>query len=164
VNNDKLVERLLPDFPDPKVRRLFVTPEISDLLDGRIHAGALSPSEVDGLITRFRAGLLVRVSRKKAQRKRNHPELEWLDGFDQIWVMCFRRLRPGLRILGRFYEKDHLVLLRHYDKRVLVKKYLEAEREVIDDWEKLFGTRAAHSGTDFGDYMSGSVRDIDEAI
>lgn len=53
------------------------------------------------------------------------------------------------------------MLLRAWDKRSLVGNYEKAAKEVIDDWEKVFGTRSAHSAAEIGDYYSGVFRDVD---
>ncbi len=67
--------------------------------------------------------------------------------------------------MGRFFDKDHLVLLNAYDKHELVKKTYEvAEKEVIAAWDAIFGARRPFSGAEFSDYMSGGVFDVDEKI
>jgi hypothetical protein len=143
---------------DVSVRRLLVTEEISDLLDGKTRFGEFPSVSAEALIAIFCAGYLLRVSRKTTKKL---PDLERLEGHDEVWSLCPRRPKPGWRLLGRFYEKDHLVLLRPWEKHRLAGNYDKAAKEVIADWEKAFGTTSSHRGTEMRDYISGIFRDVD---
>ena len=101
------------------------------------------------------------VSRRVTKRK---PDIERIEGFDEVWALCARQPKPGWRILGRFYEKDVFVAVRPWEKNKLLARYQEAAREVIEDWQRLFGPKAAHGGNAISDYLSGVVRDVDEPI
>lgn len=155
----KVVERR-PFRPlGPPVRRLFVSDEVADLLDGRTEYGQFPAVEAEKVIGIFCAGQRIGVSRKKTEQR---PELERLEGFDEVWSLCLRRPRPGWRLLGRFYQKDHLILLRGWDKHKLFNQYEKASEQIIKDWEVLFGTKSSHSGEWYTGYISGVVRDVDE--
>lgn len=151
------------ELPNP-VGRLSVTEEIANLLDGKLAFGEFPDVDAEKLIGRFCAGHLLYFSRKKVVRKKKdlQPELERLEGFDEIWCLCPRKPIPGWRLLGRFHGKNHLVLLRPWDKRKLANNYELAAKEVVDDWQKLTGSASAYQGKDLADYYSGHIRDVDE--
>jgi hypothetical protein len=139
----------------------LVTPAIEDLLTGRTLSGIFPDVNTELLIGRYAAGHLLTVSREKTDKK---PDLEQLVGCNEVWALCPRVPRPGWRILGRFYEKDVLVLLRPWEKKKLFGHYPEAASEIEADWIKIFGNRATHTGNDIGDYLSGVFKDVDEKI
>lgn len=140
------------------VRRLYVTQEISDLLDGKMKFGQFPNLDCEKLIGRFCAGHLLVISRKKTKRR---PDLERLEGYDEIWSLCPRTPRPGWRLLGRFLEKDRLVLFRAWDKYALAGNYDRAAAQVIEDWKSKFGEAAPCTGIELTDYVSGVIRDVD---
>jgi hypothetical protein len=139
-------------------RQLLVTDEICDLLDGKTKFGRFPNVAAERIIGIFSAGHLIRISRKKNTKR---PELERLEGYDDVWSLCLRIPPPGWRLLGRFYSKDRLVLLRAWDKHDLFTKYDVAAREVIEDWIKIFGTADCHRGQELSEYLSGVIRDVD---
>jgi hypothetical protein len=136
-----------------------VSTEVADLLDGRTAFGQFPAFEAERLIGIFCAGQLITISQKKNERR---PDLERLEGFDEVWSFCLRRPVPGWRLLGRFLSKDHLILLRGWDKHKLFNRYKEAAQQIIDDWEGLFNTKVAHSGGWYSGCLSGVIRDADE--
>ena len=142
-------------------RWLLVTPEVEDLLKGRASRGLFPHVNAELLIGRYAAGHLVTVSRQLTEER---PNLEQLVGFDEVWALCPRIPRPGWRILGRFYERDVLVLLRPWEKAKLAGHYPEAAAQVISDWERIFGDQPPHRGSDIADYLSGVLKNVDEAI
>lgn len=141
-----------------QVRRLYVTKEVSDLLDGKTRFGEFPNVDAERLIGIFCAGYLLRISRKKND---DAPDLERLEGYDEVWSLCPRKPKPGWRLLGRFLEKDRLVLFRAWDKHQLARNYERAAKEVIEDWERKFDKASPLRGTELSDYVSGVVRDVD---
>jgi hypothetical protein len=140
------------------VRRLYVTLEISDLLDGKTRFGQFPDREAEVLIGIFCSGQLLRISRKKNDHL---PDLERLEGYHEVWSLCPRKPKPGWRILGRFIEKNRLVLFRAWDKNRLARRYDVAAKEVIEDWEKKFGAKPPCTGPELNDYLSGVIKDVD---
>lgn len=155
----KIVERKPLHPVGAPVRRLSVSTDIAGLLDGRTEQGSFPAIEAEKMIGVFCAGQYITLSRKKNEVR---PDLERLEGFDEVWSFCLRRPRPGWRLLGRFIQKDHLVLLRGWDKHKLFKRYDEAAKQIVDDWKDLFETEVAHSGEWYSGYLSGVIRDADE--
>jgi len=141
------------------VRRLSVTTEVADLLDGRTAFGNFPAFEAERMIGIFCGGGYITISRKKNKVR---PDLEKLEGFDEIWSFCLRRPVPGWRLLGRFFQKDHLILLRGWDKHKLFNQYEKASEQIIEDWNALFETKVAHSGDWYSGYLGGVIRDADE--
>lgn len=155
----KIVERKPIRSVGGAVRRLSVSTEVADLLDGRAHPYSFPALEAERMIGIFCAGHYITISRKKSNLR---PDLEMLEGYDEVWSFCLRRPVPGWRLLGRFYQKDHLVLLKGWDKSQLAKQYDKAAADVIDDWRALTGTGVAHSGEWYSGYLGGVIRDADE--
>jgi len=138
---------------------LLVTPQIDALLDGHVVLGVFPEREAEILIGLYCAGHLVTVSRKKTKVK---PDVEQIEGTDEVWALCLRKPPPGWRILGRFYERGVFVALRAWDKRELYRNYPRASQEVIDDWTELFGAQPPHRGQNVDDYVGWVFRDVDE--
>ena len=156
----RVIERLPLRPLGEQKRFLLVAPQVDALLDGHINYGLFPSVSADKLIAVYEAGQLLLVSRKKTKRK---PDLEQIEGHDQVWALCARTPQPGWRLLGRFYDKDTLVALRAWDKRWLFSHYDEAATTVIADWHELFGPQQRpHAGTNVSDYVSGVFRDVDE--
>ena len=111
-------------------------------------------------------GIYCRGGYLSISRKKNdvRPDLEMLEGFEEIWSLCLRKPKPGWRLLGRFYHKDHLILLRAWDKHKLSNHYEKAAQQIIEDWSALFDTTVAHSGDWYSGYLSGVMRDADEPL
>jgi hypothetical protein len=94
--------------------------------------------------------------------RRAFPELERLEGLDEAWVMCFRKPRPGWRLLGRFMARDHFVALAAYARDALKtrKRYEQAAQQMIDQWRAMFGAIEPFRGDNPAAYLSGVVRDV----
>jgi hypothetical protein len=159
LQNKSILERLPLKPAGDQKRHLLVAPEIDALLDGHMFYGLFPDICADRLIATYSTGWLVTVSRKITKRK---PDIERIEGYDEVWALCPRRPPPGWRILGRFYEKDTFVALRAWEKNRLFRNYSQAAREVIEDWEALLGEQPPHRGTSVGDYLSEVFRDVDE--
>ena len=116
---------------------------------------------VDFLVVgRFVAGHLLCVTRKSAK----DADLEQLEEVDDVWALCFRKPRPGYRLLGRFLERDMFVGFRLYDRRTLDGKKVYSTRavEIIDSWKRDFGSLNPMSSKNLSAYLSGVVRDVDQ--
>jgi hypothetical protein len=163
VVDGKLVEREPARSTLPVARHLYVTPDIARLLDGgRPDAGFPSP-EATIITDRYMIGHLVVVSfSAKTDPPRAAPDMERMEGLEEAWVMCFRKPRPGWRLLGRFGAPGHFVALRAHDRHELKgKKVYEAKaKEMMGDWDILFPDTAPHQGYEAADYVSGVYRDV----
>lgn len=162
VRNGKLVERkpLRPD--SPHVRRLFVTPEIAHLLDGKRPNSGFPHYAADADIARYMASHLVFVSLTGNSKPK--PDLERLRDLDEVWAFCLRKLPPGWRIFGRFWEKNVFIGLSAYNRHDLgsAKRYGLKASPIPRDWEAIIGDAPPHRGNAVGDYVTEVYRDVDQ--
>ena len=159
IQKKRLLERLpLRPRSTNQKRHLLVTPQIDALLDGHLLGGIFPDLAAEKLIGIYSAGQLLTVSRRVTKRK---PDVEQIEGYDQVWALCARAPKPGWRILGRWYEKSTFVALRPWDKNLLFRNYERAALEVIEDWQELFGAQVPHSAAGVEDYVGGVYRDVD---
>ena len=152
-----LVREAFKPRSETQSRYLLVDPRIDGLLDGHIYKGIFPAVEAEKLIGIFSAGFLLTATRRKTARK---PDVEQIEGYDEVWALCPRKPKPGWRILGRFHAQGVLIALRAWDKRSLFNNYAKAAQEVIDDWNDM-GLEPPHTGATVGDYLGGVVRDAD---
>lgn len=119
--------------------------------------------QADALIHRFAAEHLMSVS--LLGNPDFSPDLERLDGMDEIWVFCFRKPRPGWRLFGRFIQKDHFIGLDLRDRHELGSRssYQFFATNAIAIWDRWIGKPPIRSNQ-LHDYLSGTVRDTDNAI
>jgi hypothetical protein len=154
----KLITRKPLRLQAEQKRHLYVTQEIADLLDGKTQRGLFPTVASETLIGRFCAGYLITVSRKRNDKR---PDLEQLEGLDEVWALCPRIPKPGWRLLGRFLSKGRLVLLRAWDKHKLASRYSEAGAEVINDWSQILPDHRPLRGASVEDYVGELYRDVD---
>jgi hypothetical protein len=130
-------------------------------MEGKTEFGRFPDLSTERMIGIFCAGQRISVSRRVTKKK---PDLECLEGLDEIWALCIRAraLPPGWRLLGRFYDRNVLVLFRAWDKRHLASQYPEAATEIREWWEELFKGRPPHRGKQIADYIGGVFYDVDE--
>jgi hypothetical protein len=152
-------------LPDD-VRRLLVTPKIDALLDGKPSHATLHLKGTDNLIADYCSGLRVVVAKRrpktKRERKKWRPDFERLEGYDEIWVLCARKHRPGWRFVGRFMEAGTLVLLKAWVKEEISDGYTREAPLVIDAWRDLFGDQRPFSATEIDAYFKGNVKDVED--
>ncbi len=168
-----LIQRLPLRDGAVESRQVFVTTKISEALDGKDGNVAGFPwTQADVLIGKFCAGQLVKValtSKKDGKFiKRGRygwPEIERMDGVDEVWILCIRKPQPGWRILGRFLRKNCFIGLELHDAHDLHKPddaYNNAAQKVIEVWNVVFGQQEPHRGKQIDDYMSGVWIDVNE--
>jgi hypothetical protein len=155
------VERIpFRPLADPR-RCLLLKPGIGEILDGTdVHTG-FPHIEADKVVGRYVAGHLIFVTRKSAE----DVDLEQLEDLDDVWALCFRKPRPGYRLLGRFLEQDTFVGFRLYDRHTLdgEEVYAAKAAEIIDDWKADFGSIEPLRSKDLAAYLSGDLyRDVDQ--
>jgi hypothetical protein len=141
-------------------RSLLLKPEIRDILDGSDVRLGFPHREADKIVGRYVAGYLLSVTRKSAE----DADLEQLEDLDDVWALCFRRPRPGYRVLGRFLERDMFVGFRLYDRHTLdgKKVYTARAAEIIHDWKRDFGSIDPLRSKDLTAYLGGVFRDVDQ--
>lgn len=148
-------------------RTILLPPELRTELRGEMKPGSEFPGTAAAeLVARFMLGLVLKVSQKNRRgwklKKPDQPDFERLEGYDEIWVLCFRKPGAGWRLSGRFLERDVLVLFDIRDKRDVDNDYKNVVTSVTSEWQKYFGDQAPHSGNWIDAYISGSHFDVDE--
>jgi hypothetical protein len=145
---------------DPK-RKLYVTPYIDSMLDGKQWATCFPHPFADDLVATYIAGWTVTASPSgdpdiKADFKR-------VRNVDDVWALCFRKPKPGWRALGRFLGRDEFVAVSIHDRHDLAgKRYEEKAREAIVAWHSLLGPTQPVRSADLDDYLGPVVRNEDE--
>jgi len=89
------------------------------LLDGGGVSLSFPDWEAEKVIGLYGARWLMMVSLSGRPRTGVEPDLERLEGLDEVWALCFRRPRPGWRVFGRFLQRDLFIGLLAYDRVVL---------------------------------------------
>ena len=145
-----------------QVRRLIIRPDMDTLLKGARPQTGFPHYKADFLFGSYAAGYLVTVS--LIGNSKAKPDLERLQGLDEVWALCFREPRPGWRFLGRFAQRNLFVGLRAYDRHTLgtIAKYHRQAEKIIDDWKSLLGDLQPQRGSNVSDYLSGVWRDVDQ--
>jgi hypothetical protein len=162
LSSPMLAPRLLKREPlrprGAQVREIWVTPEINCMLNGGGKDLGFPERDAETLVGIFSAGWMVTSSFKLNDSR---PDIERLEGLDEIWAFCLRKPPPGWRLLGRMIEKDKFIALSAWDKHALIGNYGEAARQVEEQWGSLFGQIPPLRGNVVSDYLS-NVRDLDE--
>jgi hypothetical protein len=82
-------------------------------------------------------------------------------GVDEVWEIRSRDPKPGLRIFGRFAERNVFVALNWSDRTSLgpqgSREWATAIRTCKAEWRKLFATYEPISGMPLDDYAPISV-------
>jgi hypothetical protein len=146
-----------PLRPSMAVRALYITPVVEGLLrDGRQEG---FPSvEAETILARFFLGHSIWVTFESAK----DCDLERLEDLDEIWAFCFRRPKPGWRLLGRFLAHNIFIGLNAYDRHQLgtAARYGHiATSAVTDRWKSIFGKTEPYRGNATRDYMGGVIYD-----
>jgi hypothetical protein len=137
-------------------RRIFVKPEINELIAGRVLSNPEFPSgEANFEIGKFVKGYIVGVSRKYSGR----GELKQLSGLHEAWAFCFRRPSPGWRMFGRFAQKNIFVGFSCIPREQAgdILRYNEQAKAMISEWDILFPGIAPFSAPNFEDYLGTMV-------
>jgi hypothetical protein len=157
--------QILPRLPDTKVVRfLFGTWEINRLIEGpwvdekeEVRCGRLWED-----FDRFVEGRLISVSLDTPYKKPKSTYLARLDpGRDEVWEIRSRFPKRGIRVFGRFAERNTLILLNwEYRERLGgpgSPEFIIEMRKCKAEWRKLFPTYGAHTGDTVNEYVSEKI-------
>jgi hypothetical protein len=153
-------ELVVPLREAEKRRRLWLAPEVADLLAGRLPDSGFPHTQADVDVGRFCKGLIVSASR----REKSKADFKWLKGHCEVWVLSFRKPPPGWRVFGRFARKNVFVAFCHYEREDLADnvQYQAAAKALIAEWDKRFPKMEPFKGSRFEDYFGDMVRNDDE--
>jgi hypothetical protein len=150
------------------IRGILCAPTVNVQISGQDPNHGLPALGIAVTIGQFIRGHSLVVSRRRTPRKwkRSKIQLEQLEGFDEIWILCYRNARPGWRLLGRFLEQDALAVFRVKDKRDIGNDYSVAVEEVLSDWNDHLGTDrpCGRADADLPTYISGVHYNVDEEV
>lgn len=163
VETGRLLHRA-PLKPVPAVRKLYVTPEVNNILDGADEKFKHLPLlETEAVIGRFCAGHLVTASLAGIPDQR--PDFERLQDLDEVWALCARRPKMWqIRIFGRFISKGTFVALGLYERVTLGLRvnYSAVASDIPGIWNETLGNCVRYDADSVDDYFGGVCRDVDE--
>jgi hypothetical protein len=158
----KALGQTMPSLPDK--RRIFVVPNVSEMLDGPWASSRQGrrAGETRALLESFLRGDLI-VGRMPPSKSVHTVIALLAPSEDNVWEYRVGNPRPGLRILGRFAEKDVFVAtnwINREDFRDPVTGQDDSRRwrdEVVRCravWNQLFPTYPPFSGNTLNDFIS----------
>jgi hypothetical protein len=143
----------------PRVRHIFATKEVCDAvfgpwIDGKVEARF---GRARAYLDTFMSGDLMSV--RMPPSRSVHAQIALLeDDKDQVWEIRVRDPRPGIRIFGRFSEKDVFLALT-----IGLREKYKTEADWVPDierckkiWRTYFFTYKPLSGSQADDYISNS--------
>ena len=144
--------------PQAERRTVYVLPDILAKIRAPDHEPMFPRASAEALVSRFRSGGLVSVSRQMEVK----ADLKRMVGVDEIWTLCFRSPRPGGRLLGRFIDQDIFVGLGLFTREELGgNAYTERGNEAVATYERLLPNSPTVRSAELGDYMSQFYKDLD---
>jgi len=162
IKGGRLIERQpLRPMGNPR-RRLLLTPQIADFLDGQVEGSDFPRWPADAVVSRYIGGYIICVSLQG--KSASYIDLERLQGVDEVWTLCFRSPKPGWRLLGRFAARDQFIGLRLYNRFEINTrpKYEAAAAQVIADWHGVLGSDEPIRKSTIDDYLSGTIRNANQ--
>lgn len=153
---------ILPRLPSsPTNRLLFGSPEVNRLVTGPW----TSPDE------EYRCGKLWEDFDRYIEGRRisvaldnpyKHPKSTYLSRLDpprdEVWEIRSRDPKPGIRVFGRFVDRDRLVVFNWGFRYCLggpdSNEFRREIRKCITEWRKVFLTFPPHVGSRVDEYVS----------
>lgn len=151
---------------------MYVSEDINNLLKGGGPAATANfpDHRAHALIDSFIGGEFLSVSLLGDPSKKS-PEFERMSNVDEVWLVCFRKVSDNQwRIMGRFSKFDTFIGLAIHKRCDLAgktkgrKNYELKAEEFIEQWNDCFGRADPHRGSHWTDYLSGPVKDVDDAF
>lgn len=120
-------------------------------------------AHADALMSAFQGGFSVTVSLLGDPNGRR-PDIERMRDVEEVWLFCFRRMKLNQwRLMGRFIKSDTFIRLHLYRRSDLAGKAYERRAfEFQTCWDRSFGNRFIRGGTHWTDYLTGTIKDVDE--
>jgi len=167
---DKRLYVVNPPFPsEPALRTLLVSPEIHTLITGQQWPNADWTRRCNALradLESFVVGNYIGVSLTPREAGSAYMGLLAPEA-DGTWDIRSRDPSPGIRLLGRFAERDTFIALipasRSVHSELMVRgplgafgseEWNAAIKECNAEWRKLFPTYGPITGGNAGDFLS----------
>ncbi len=141
------------------VRKIYVSSEIKSLLLGpwserslEVRCGYLRAD-----IDRYIEGQLLAIAASPYKGKTSY--MKQLDPpRDEVWEIRSRDPKPGIRLFGRFSEKDVFIALSWHERSNLKgpgsRQWRDAKEECKSEWRKLFPTYQPLMGNNINEYLT----------
>jgi hypothetical protein len=152
--------KLLPMLDGDRVERtMLVSEEVHAAVNGPWDsADADRMARLRADLDNFTEGAAISISQEPFRKPkttylaRTHPPE------DEVWDIRSRDPKPGIRVLGRFAEKDVFIALVWNHREALGGPGSKEWRDFIErckaEWRRLFPTYPPHSGRRIDDYVS----------
>ena len=104
------------------------------------------------------------------QRLVHNVDIKRLVDHSEVWVLCARTTKPGIRAFGRFLQRDVFLVTNVEDRGGLGEKgkpefgksyygYGTAARMCLTQWSALFQTNPPHTGKALKDYVGSNCHE-----
>lgn len=145
----------------PCVRTIFVSAEIYAAVQGPWQEPdhEIRCARLRAYLDRFIEGHVVSVGRDPFKKKADAFLVRLNEREDEVWEIRVRQPKPGIRVFGRFAERDCFVALTWLGREMLDDPHAwrNAREKCKAEWRRLFPTYDAHRGVDFDDYVSNFI-------
>lgn len=163
VSERRLIELSPALTSSPFVRTMLISPAISDLVFGpwenpehEYRCGRLR-ADLDMFID----GSVISVAQRPYKKPRRTYMSRLDKPHDEVWEIRSRDPKPGLRVFGRFAEKDVFIALTWAPRDWLgppwSNEWESTKRHCAAEWRQLFPTYNPLAGGSFHDYVSNII-------
>lgn len=147
----------------PVVRTVFISPEINKLVLGpwddkkvEERAGRLRAD-----FDMFTAGTVISIGQHPYKKKKTAYMSQLDPTIDEVWQIRSRDPKPGIRVFGRFSEKDVFVALTWRFREDMggpkSREWRDARELCKTEWRNMFHPYNPHSGKDHYEYVSNII-------
>lgn len=149
---------LRPSLPSIQcVRSIFVTEEVEAALIGPWPTTGLERrfGRASATLDAFTEGL--RMSVRLPPSKSVLAQIALLeDAEDEVWEIRVSDPRPGVRVFGRFSDRDCFIAMTWSEREKLITDddWRREKERCKREWRKLFPSFNPHTGTKADDYVS----------
>jgi hypothetical protein len=161
------LHRLVPALPGSRIRRaLYVSQEINDLLLGpwadltHEYRWNRARADLDSFVEHQRI-----VVPRDSRRARSAYMGQLQPPSNEVWEIRCRDPKPGIRILGRFAERDVFIALVWKERLQLhdldSREWRDAILECKTKWQHLFHAYQPMTGNYPHEYISDAIFDRD---
>jgi hypothetical protein len=166
--NNRLIEARLFLLPPalstaPSVRTLLITPTIRKVVLGpwadpkfAVRAGRLR-ADLDA----FSEGFVLSVATDPFRKPRSTFMARLDKPDDEVWEIRSRDPKPGIRVFGRFAEKDVFIAINWATRETLGGPKSRGWRDAIEtckaEWRNLMITYPPATGDDPNDYITNII-------
>jgi hypothetical protein len=140
---------------------MYISPELLSLLEGPWAdvAQEIRANKLRADLDYFIEGGNIAIGQDPYKKKRTAYMVRLDPAYDEVWQIRSRDPKPGIRVFGRFADRDVFVALTWSERTPLGGPgnlaWIEAINLCKSEWRKLFPAYQPISGSDYNDYLSG---------